>query len=176
MARLHQARITALSGAQLQSNPRALRHALRHAFQHLYAILNYLFAIAQTEATIAAQRMGFDPTLGLMHSDKRCRPSLSSDLMEPVRPVADRITFEMLRDREFSRGEVIETRQGVCRLGAGLARELGQHSPTLREAVGPHAERLARELLKAPDHPLDAATAPRRHVRWLSQRRIVPYL
>jgi len=37
--------------------------------------------------------------------------------------------------------------------GAGLARELGQHSGVLREAVGPHAERLARELLRAPDHP-----------------------
>ena len=35
------------------------------------------------KATAAAQRMGFDPTLGLMHSDKRYRPSLASDLMEP---------------------------------------------------------------------------------------------
>jgi CRISPR-associated protein Cas1 len=51
---------------------------------------------ARTEATIAAQRMGFDPTIGLMHADKRYRPSLSSDLMEPVRPVADRIVLEML--------------------------------------------------------------------------------
>lgn len=81
------------------------------------------------------------------------RPSLASDLMEPVRPVADRIALEMLRGRELRRGEVVETRQGVCRLGAGLARELGQHSPALREAVGPHAERLAQELLRAPDHP-----------------------
>lgn len=70
-----------------------------------------------------------------------------------VRPVADRIAFELLQDREFSRGEVVETRQGVCRLGAGLTQELGQHSPALREAVGPHAERLARELLQPPDHP-----------------------
>jgi len=45
------------------------------------------------------------------------RPSLASDLMEPVRPVADRIAFELLTDREFSRGEVIEIRQGVGRLG-----------------------------------------------------------
>lgn len=73
--------------------------------------------------------------------------------MEPVRPVADRIAFELLREREFSRGDVVETRQGACRLGTGLARELGQHSPALREAVGPHAERLARDLLRAPDHP-----------------------
>jgi len=125
----------------------------RKAGTPAHAVLNYLYAIALTEATIAAQRMGFDPTLGLMHSDKRYRPSLSSDLMEPVRPVADRIAFELLRDREFSRGEVVETRQGVCRLGVGLARELGQHSGALREVVGPHAEQLARELLKAPDHP-----------------------
>ena len=122
----------------------------RQAGTPAHAILNYLYAIAQTEATIAAQRMGFDPTLGLMHTDKRYRPSLASDLMEPVRPVADRIAFELLRDREFSRGEVVETRQGVCRLGSGLARELGQYSPPLREAVGPHAERLARELLEGP--------------------------
>jgi hypothetical protein len=30
---------------------------------------------------------------------------------------------------------------------------LGQHSHALREAVGPHAEVLAQELLKAPEHP-----------------------
>lgn len=53
--------------------------------------------------------MGFDPTLGLMHADKRYRPSLASDLMEPVRLVADRIVVELLRDREFSRGDVVET-------------------------------------------------------------------
>jgi CRISPR associated protein Cas1 len=47
------------------------------------------FTRSQTEATIAAQRMGFDPTLGLMHTDKRYRHSLSSDLMEPVRAVTD---------------------------------------------------------------------------------------
>ncbi len=38
------------------------------------AILNYLNAIAQTEATIAAQRMGFDPTLGLMHTTSATGP------------------------------------------------------------------------------------------------------
>ncbi len=49
-----------------------------------HAALNYISAIAHSEATIAVQRMGFDPTLGLMHTDKRYRPSLASDLMEPV--------------------------------------------------------------------------------------------
>jgi CRISP-associated protein Cas1 len=97
--------------------------------------------------------MGFDPTLGLMHADKRYRPSLASDLMEPVRPVADRIAVELLNERELNRGDVFETRQGVCRLGSGLARELASNSHDLRRTIAPYAERLASELLKAPDHP-----------------------
>jgi hypothetical protein len=134
----------------LLPNPQGIR-ALCSPSAH--AILNYLYAILQTEATIAAQRMGFDPTLGLMHADKRYRPSLASDLMEPVRPAADRIVVELLKERELKRGEVVETRQGVCRLGPTLARGLGQHAQTMRDVVAPHAERLARNLLQAPDHP-----------------------
>ncbi len=93
------------------------RKRAKRALTPAHALVNYLAAILQTEATIAAQRMGFDPTIGLMHADKRYRPSLASDLMEPVRPVADRIVLELLKEREFSRGELVETRQGVCRLG-----------------------------------------------------------
>ena len=70
--------------------------------------------------------------------------------------------YSLKRPLQFIRGEVIETRQGVCRLGSGLARELGGHRPALREAVGPRPERLARELLKAPDHPTPLTWGRRR--------------
>ena len=136
-----------------------------------HAILNYLYAILQTEATIAAQRMGFDPTLGLMHADKRYRPSLASDLMEPARPAADRIVVELLGGRELMRGEVVETRQGICRLGVPLARELAKNSHHLREAVAPHAERLAGRLLKSADHPTPITR--RRHRAALNSQRQV---
>ena len=118
-----------------------------------HAIVNYLYAILETEATIAAYRMGFDPALGLMHADKRYRPSLASDLMEPARPAADAIAVELLAGRELRRGEVFETRTGVCRLGPPLARELATFAPQLGKAVAPYAERLARLLLEAPEHP-----------------------
>jgi hypothetical protein len=72
--------------------------------------------------------------------------------MKSVRPVADRIAIEMLTDRELRRGEVFETRKGVCRLGPATARALGGFSEELREAVVPHAEKLERDLLEAPDH------------------------
>jgi CRISP-associated protein Cas1 len=118
-----------------------------------HAIVNYLYAILETEATIAAYRMGFDPALGLMHSDKRYRPSLASDLMEPTRPAADAIVVGLLEEHALSRGDVYETRRGACRLGPGLARTLAGYAPDLAAAVGPHAERLARTLLRAPAHP-----------------------
>ena len=129
------------------------RKRAKRAQTPAHAILNYLYAILQTEATIAAQRMGFDPTIGLMHTDNRYRPSLASDLMEPVRPMVDRVAMEILLERELSRGDVVETRQGVCRLGPGLARDLGSRAHLFRAAVGPHAEGLASALIESPQHP-----------------------
>jgi CRISPR-associated protein Cas1 len=129
------------------------RKRAKRAMSPAHAILNYLYAILQCEATIAAYRMGFDPSLGLMHADKRYRPSLASDLMEPARLAADRLAIELLENRELRRGDVVETREGTCRLGPQLARELGSAAHPLRAAVAPHAEWLARELLGAPDHP-----------------------
>jgi CRISPR/Cas system-associated endonuclease Cas1 len=89
----------------------------------------------------------FDPTIGLMHADKRYRPSLASDLMEPARPVVDPIALDVLNEHRFGCMDVFETREGVCRLGPRLARQLAEHSRQLREEVGPHAEGLARDLL-----------------------------
>jgi hypothetical protein len=43
------------------------------------AILNYSYAILETEATIACHVMGLDPSVGLMHTDLRYRGSLSTD-------------------------------------------------------------------------------------------------
>ena len=40
-----------------------------------------------------------------------------------------------------------ETREGVCRLGPELARELARSGQTMREALTPHAAQLAKTLL-----------------------------
>jgi CRISPR-associated endonuclease Cas1 len=129
------------------------RKRAKRALTPAHAVLNYLYAILECETTIAAYRMGFDPSLGLMHTDKRYRPSLASDLMEPVRPLADRVAIELLSRRELSRADVFETREGVCRLGPGLARELGAASHRLRDGVAPKAEWLASRLLDDSQHP-----------------------
>jgi CRISPR/Cas system-associated endonuclease Cas1 len=43
----------------------------RRATTPAHALLNYAYAILETEAVIAAQATGFDPSLGLMHADVR---------------------------------------------------------------------------------------------------------
>ncbi len=124
----------------------------RKATSPVHALLNYTYAILETEATIAAHALGFDPSLGIMHTDVRYRSSLASDLMEPARPMVDQLVLDLLEQRELRRGDVLETREGVCRIGLPLARELAGHSLALRAAVAPHAEHVARTLLKAPQH------------------------
>ena len=129
------------------------RKRAKRALTPAHAMLNYLYAILESEATIAAQRMGFDPTLGLMHADKRYRASLASDLMEPARPAADQVALDLLKVVELRRGDVVETREGICRLGPELARQLGATAHKLFNHVAPTAEWMAQQLLKDAEHP-----------------------
>ena len=114
----------------------------RSAGQWAVAILNYSYAILQAEATIAAHKLGLDPALGLMHTARRYRSSLATDLMEPARPAADLFVLDLLEQHRFQRGELRETREGVCRVGPRIAKQLASASPEMRTAVAPCAEAL----------------------------------
>src|SRR5690242_6568184 len=54
------------------------------------AILNYLYAVLESETRLAAAALGLDPGLGFLHVDTPARDSLACDLMEPVRPQVER--------------------------------------------------------------------------------------
>jgi len=107
----------------------------RKAATPLHALANYAYAILETEATIVLQAFGFDPSLGILHTDKRYRGSMAADLMEAGRPTADETVLELLGRRELRRGDVYETREGVCRIGPDLARELAQQGPALARSA-----------------------------------------
>jgi CRISPR-associated endonuclease Cas1 len=59
----------------------------RLAVNPVNAMLNYLYAILESEARLAAAALGLDPGIGVMHVDSPSRDSLACDLMEPVRPL-----------------------------------------------------------------------------------------
>jgi CRISPR/Cas system-associated endonuclease Cas1 len=53
------------------------------------AILNYLYALLESESRLAAAALGLDPGLGVLHVDTPARDSLACDLMKPIRAQID---------------------------------------------------------------------------------------
>jgi CRISPR-associated endonuclease Cas1 len=129
------------------SRASVLTSSPRLAANPINAMLNYLYALLEGEATVAARTLGLDPGLGLVHTDHAYRDSLAADLMEPVRPLVDRYVIEFLSGRKFSARDFIETRGGACRLTLSLTKSLAQTVPTWRQTVAPIAERVANELM-----------------------------
>jgi CRISP-associated protein Cas1 len=85
------------------------RQEFAKAATPFHALINYEYAILETEATIALQAHGFDPGLGILHTDKRYRGSFAHDLMEPVRRVVDGLVLDLLVEHPLERGDVYET-------------------------------------------------------------------
>ena len=113
------------------------------------AILNYLYAILEAEATLACAAIGLDPGLGIFHADRKARASLALDVMEACRPLVDVYLLTLLRCRTFRRQDFLETSRGDCRVRPALAGELAQTLGSWREHVAPVAERVAGEIARS---------------------------
>ncbi len=114
----------------------ALRQSLlggrnRNATQPVSAIQNYVYAAVESQIRVATAAHGLDPNLGFLHVSKRGREAFVYDLMEPLRPVADRMVLNLIRSQAFSAGDFFISTNGVCRLHPQLARVLADSSVPL---------------------------------------------
>jgi CRISPR-associated endonuclease Cas1 len=134
----------------------------RRAVNPANAILNYLYAILESEARIALLVLGLDPGLGIMHTDKASRSSLALDLMEPVRPLVDRLVLDLLCEQVFRKADFFEQRDGGCRLLPPVTEQCALRGEAFAQAVAPHAEWLAQALARLPLPMLPAARSARR--------------
>jgi len=138
------ARVSPLTGSpRLAANP-------------VNAILNYLYALLESEARLAVAALGLDPGLGVLHVDTTARDSLACDLMEPVRPQVDSYLLDWITRQPLSREWFLEQRDGNCRLLGSFAARLCQTAPTWGRAVAPYAEWVARAFwstIRKPDTP-----------------------
>jgi CRISPR-associated endonuclease Cas1 len=116
-------------------------------------ILNYLYAILESEARLAIQELGLDPGIGFLHADTRTRDSLACDLMEPIRPQVDAYLLDWLRRAPLQRKWFFEERDGNCRLTGEFAVRLSETSRTWRQTLGPFAEWIARTLWSTISRP-----------------------
>ena len=129
-------------GSRLSPLTRSPRLAVNPA----NAMLNYLYAILESEARLAISELGLDPGLGVLHADTRTRDSLACDLMEPIRPRVDAFLLDWLRRGPLQRKWFFEERDGNCRLMSEFAIQLSETSRLWRQALGPLAEWIAHTL------------------------------
>jgi CRISPR-associated endonuclease Cas1 len=110
------------------------------------AMLNYLYAVLESETRLAAAALGLDPGIGLMHVDTDARDSLACDLMEPVRPLVDAYVLDWITREPIRREWFFEQPDGNCRLMGSFAVRLSETAATWGRAVAPIAEWVAHEL------------------------------
>jgi CRISPR-associated protein Cas1 len=110
------------------------------------ALINYLYAIVEAEASLAARVLGMDPSIGVFHVDQPHRESLACDLMEPVRPQVDAYLLEWITSQPLKREWFFEKPDGNARLMASVTEKLSQTAATWARAVAPVAEWVAQAL------------------------------
>ncbi len=118
------------------------------------AILNYLYAVLESETRLAVAALGLDPGLGVLHVDSQFRDSLAFDVMEPIRPKIDAYLLEWIRRETLKREWFFEQRDGNCRLMGSFAVRLSETAIAWAQAVAPVAERVARMLSSTIERPL----------------------
>lgn len=126
----------------------ALSGTSRSASSPINALLNYTYAILETEVRLAILALGLDPGMGILHSDLKSRDSFVFDVIEPLRPVVDGYLLTLLEERTFGAKEFFETRQGVCRLMPPLPQALAEMAPRLASLAAPVVEQVAQRLAK----------------------------
>lgn len=135
------------------------------------AILNYLYALLETETILALAAVGLDPGLGIFHTDKPARASMALDVMEACRPVVDAYVLAMLTQRTLSARDFHETPRGTCRLRREFAGQLAETTTVWASHIAPVCEHVAQDLAHAADTPsATPLTQGNRSAAWGSRR------
>jgi CRISPR-associated endonuclease Cas1 len=124
------------------------------------ALLNFIFAVCESEARLVLAVLGLDPGIGFLHLPRANRDSLAFDIMEPVRPEVERWLYQWLSTEPLCRADFFETATGNCRLMSHLCVRLSETAGTWAKLIAPWAEHVARTLW--------ATTSPSQSERRLS--------
>lgn len=98
----------------------------RNASHPVNAILNYAYAVLESQLRIKAVADGYDPTLGIMHFGGNGSSAFIFDIMEPERSKTDLEVLKFLKSNTFHPADFILRRDGVCRLNPQLAKNIAE--------------------------------------------------
>jgi CRISPR-associated endonuclease Cas1 len=96
----------------------------RHASHPVNAMLNYAYGILRNHVHRRIIAVGLDPSIGYLHGNYGNKAALVYDLMEPIRPIADRAVLEFVQRHVFDPADFTLTKEGVCRLNPQLAQSV----------------------------------------------------
>lgn len=109
------------------------------------AVLSLTYTLLNAELAIALYGVGFDPYVGFYHRLDFGRESLASDLLEPLRPLADRFALRLFREQSLTKDDFSKSETG-CFLGkAGRACYYAAYeeaSESLRAGINEEVDRL----------------------------------
>jgi len=94
----------------------------RHSTDPVNAMLNYAYAVLESEVLTATVAAGLDPIIGYLHTCRPGRLALVYDLMEPLRPEADRRVLGFVGSNIFTPQDFLLSTSGLCRLHPVLAK------------------------------------------------------
>ena len=97
------------------------------------AMLNYAYALLESEVRIKVIADGYDPSLGITHENSNSdRHAFVFDQMEPLRPVSDRVILDLISNMTLSGTDFDLQSDGVVRVNPKAVRFIMQrHSPYL---------------------------------------------
>lgn len=98
----------------------------RDASHPINAMLNYAYAVLESQVRLEVLAQGYDPQGGFLHSGYRGSPALVLDLMEPLRPVVDAAVLKFALVETFSGADFVLRSDGVVRLNPQLARRIAR--------------------------------------------------
>ena len=88
------------------------KRSRKPALDYFNAGLNYLYGMTYSIVEDGIYAKGLDPYTGYLHTDSYGNPTLVYDLIEPVRPIIDRLLVELIFSNELNPTHFIKKEQG----------------------------------------------------------------
>jgi CRISPR-associated endonuclease Cas1 len=121
----------------------------RNASDPINALLNYSSRLVEAEGHLATLAVGLDPGLGVLHADLKGRASFVLDLIEAVRPMAERHVLDLVRSQPLRWRDFTEDSRGVVRVLAPLTHRIAEAMPGFATSLAPVVEHVAQMLADA---------------------------
>lgn len=119
----------------------------QNAVTPINAILNFCYAILESQIRIALHAIGADIYVGILHSDKEARENLVYDAMEGLRGEIDHLVLEFIKAHVFSVGDFNVQVSGVISIHPSLCKILAEMVKVSQRRADNEVRWLKREIM-----------------------------